>query len=49
MTPYSAFDLSLFGDDLLPGDERTVRVRLALTALDDDLSQPLAMYRKFME
>lgn len=48
LTTYSAFDLSLFGDDLLPQDERTVRVRLAVTELDDDLSQPLKLYQAFI-
>ncbi len=48
LTTYSAFDLSLFGDDLLPRDERIVRVRLALTALDRELSQPLKLYRAFI-
>jgi hypothetical protein len=48
LTPYSAFDLSLVGDDLLPGDERTVRVRLAVTPLDSNLSQPLALYQAFL-
>jgi hypothetical protein len=48
MTPYSAFDFSLFGDDLLPGDERTATVRLALTTLDDEMSQPLKLYRAFL-
>jgi hypothetical protein len=48
LTPYSAFDLSLFGDDLLPGDVRIARVRLALTPLDDDLSQPLKLYQAFL-
>jgi hypothetical protein len=47
MTPYSAFDLSLFGDDLLPGDERSARVRLALTSLDEEMSQPLALCQAF--
>ena len=47
-TPYSAFDLSLFGGDLAPGDERTVRVRLALTPLDAEMSQPLKLYREFL-
>jgi len=47
-TPYSAFDLSLFGDDLVPGDERTVKVRLALTPLDRDMTQPLKLYREFI-
>jgi len=49
MVAYSAFDFSLFGGDLTPGDERTVRVRLALTPLDGGMTQPLAMYRKFCE
>ncbi len=39
--------LSLFGDDFLPGDERTVHARLVLTALDEKLSQPLALYRAY--
>jgi hypothetical protein len=47
MVPYSAFDFSLFGDDLTPGDERTVQVRLALTPLDEGMTQPLEMYREF--
>jgi hypothetical protein len=49
MVAYSAFDFSLFGEDLTPGDERTVRVRLALTPLDEGMAQPLAMYREFCE
>jgi hypothetical protein len=48
LTDYSAFDFSLFGDDLLPGDERTARIRLALVPLDKDLSQPLILYRAFL-
>ena len=48
LTTYSAFDLSLFGDDLLPRDERTVKVRLAVTPLDRDLSHPLKLYRAFI-
>ncbi len=47
MVPYSAFDFSLFGDDLTPGDERAVQVRLALTPLDEGMTQPLEMYREF--
>lgn len=47
MTDYSAFDFSLFGDDLVPGARRTVRMRLVLTELDEDMSQPLAHYRAF--
>jgi len=48
LTTYSAFDLSLFGSDALPGDVQTVRVRLALTALDGEMSEPLKMYRAFI-
>ncbi len=48
LTTYTAFDLSLFGDDLLPGDRRTVKVRLALTELDAKLTQPLKLYREFL-
>ena len=48
LTTYSAFDLSLFGNDLLPGDQRTVKVRLAVTELDDAWSQPLGLYRAFL-
>jgi hypothetical protein len=39
--------LSLFGDDLVVGSERTVRARLQVTALDESLSQPLALYQAF--
>ena len=48
LTTYSAFDFSLFGDDLLPNDERTVVVRLVLTELDQEMSQPLALYQAFL-
>jgi hypothetical protein len=48
LTSYSAVDFSLFGDDLLPGDVRTARVRLALTALDRQMSQPLKIYEAFL-
>lgn len=48
LTDYSAFDFSLFGDDLAPGDERTARLRLAIVPLDKDSSQPLAAYRAFL-
>lgn len=47
MAPYSAFDLSLFGSDLVPGDEVTVGVRLALLRIDGDLDRPLRHYRAF--
>jgi hypothetical protein len=49
LTDYSAFDLSLFGDDLLPGHVQTVTVRLALTAPGDDHSGPLQLYRDFLK
>jgi hypothetical protein len=48
LTDYSAFDLSLFGSDLLPGDEQTATVRLVLTAPGDDQSRPLELYRAFL-
>jgi hypothetical protein len=48
MTSYTAIDFSLFGCDFLPGDRRTARVRLALTELDEQLSQPLELYRAFI-
>ena len=48
LTTYSAFDLSLFGNDLLPGDERSVKVRLALIPLDGDPSRALEMYERFV-
>ena len=48
LTSYSAFDLSLFGDDLLPGTERSVKVRLALIPLDGDLERPLKLYEEFI-
>ena len=40
--------LSLFGSDFVPGTERTAHVRLAITALDDEMSQPLALFRQFL-
>lgn len=48
LTSYSAFDMSLFGADFLPGDERKVRVRLALTPLDAERSQPLKHYQSLL-
>jgi hypothetical protein len=48
LTDYSAFDLSLFGNDLLPGQEQSVTVRLAFTAPGDDHSGPLELYRAFL-
>ena len=49
MTSYSAFDFSLFGKDFRPGVERSVRIRLALTPLDRELSQPLNLYRRYVD
>ncbi len=46
-TDYSAIDLTLFGDDLVAGDERTVQVRLALIHLDGDLERALQACRAF--
>jgi hypothetical protein len=48
MTTYSAVDFSLFGDDLAPGDERTARVRLAVSPLDEAMSQPMKLYETFV-
>ena len=45
---YSAFDFLVFGDDLLPGDERTAKIRLVLTPLDREMSQPLKLHEKFL-
>ena len=49
LTSYSAFDLGLIGQDLKPGETRTVRARLALTDLDKEFSQPLRLYREFLK
>ncbi|NLX94587.1 MAG: hypothetical protein GXY83_00270 [Rhodopirellula sp.] len=48
LTTYSAFDFSLFGSDVVTGDERTVKVRLAITPLDSEFSQPLQLYEAFL-
>jgi hypothetical protein len=47
LTDYSAIDLTLFGDDLVAGDERTAQVRLALMHLDGDLERALQACRAF--
>ncbi len=47
-TSYSAVDFLVFGDDLRPGDVRTARVRLVLTPLDAEMSQPLKLHEKFL-
>ena len=48
MTPYSAFDFSLFGHDTQPGWECTVQMRLALTSLAGELQQPRALYQAWV-
>jgi hypothetical protein len=40
--------LCLFGDDLLPGRERTVHVRLQVCSLEDGPGKPLALYEQFV-
>ena len=48
MTSYSAVDFCMFGNDLLPGQTRTARLRLAITPLDEQMSQPMQLYKKFL-
>lgn len=48
LTTYSAFDFSLFGADFVPGAERSVRIRLAVTPLDAESTQPLQLYQQFL-
>jgi len=47
MTPYSAFDFSLFGRDVVPEQEIRVRVRMALVSLADAEDAPLRAYEAF--
>lgn len=47
LVSYSAFDCSLFGQDCLPDDQFSVRIRMAVTPLDEAHSQPLALYQSF--
>ena len=47
LTSYSAIDLTLFGQDLNPGDECTALVRLVLLQLDGDLNRVLPAFRAF--
>lgn len=47
-TTYSAVDFLVFGDDLVPGDVRTAHVRLVLTPLDAEMTQPLKLYETFL-
>jgi len=49
LTTYNAFDLSLVGGDLVPGDERTARVRLALLPPEGFEEQAQRLYREFLE
>jgi len=48
LTTYSAFDLSLFGDDVVPGAEYQARVRLAVVELDEAWQNVDAAYRTFL-
>lgn len=48
MTSYSAVDFCMFGENLLPAEKRTARLRLALTPLDENMSQPLRLYQDFV-
>lgn len=47
-TSYSAVDFSLCGQDLADGDVRTMRVRMALTELDEPMSQPTELYAGYL-
>ena len=40
--------MSLFGTDFQPGNRRTVRTRLAVTPLDEQMTTPLAAYKSFI-
>ena len=48
-TTYSAFDLSLFGDDFAAGGSRSVRVRMTLTELDEKKTRPFEIYESYVE
>lgn len=45
---YSAMDFLVFGRNFVPGDEATARIRLSLTDLDAELSQPLKLHQRFL-
>ncbi len=47
-TSYTAFDLSLFGDDFSPGESRSVRVRLSLTKLDEAMTAPFKIHEDLL-
>lgn len=49
MTPYSAFDLSLFGRDVVPEQEIHARVRMVLVTLDGKEDVPLKAYEGFQK
>lgn len=46
-TPYSAFDFSLFGNDMVEGDVRAVKVRLALIP-NSTKADPVALYKEYV-
>ena len=48
LTTYSAFDLSLFGDNAVPGSELRARVRLAVVEIDDQWKSVLEAYQVFL-
>lgn len=45
---YSAMDFLVFGKNFVPGEEATARIRLSLTDLDSELSQPLKLHERFL-
>jgi hypothetical protein len=47
-TSYSAMDFLVFGRNFVPGDEATALIRLSLTDLDVEMSQPLKLHQKFL-
>jgi hypothetical protein len=48
LTTYSAFDLSLFGDNVVPGMELRAVVRLAVVELDDEWKNVHEAYQAFL-
>lgn len=48
LTTYSAFDLSLFGDDTVPGVELRARVRLAVVTADEQWKSASEAYQAFL-
>lgn len=45
---YSAMDFLVFGRNFVPGEEATARIRLSLTDLDAEMSQPLKLHQRFL-